>query len=420
MSPVSRRKALQLCAALLPSTGAGCLSGAGSSTPETACQPSSPGPSPTADRWPMIGSDPTNTGYTPLTTGRQHAPPAEEVAPLEIGNGGFAFGNDALYVGAVTNDTGRLYALDSRTGEVGWTVETPAPVTGSPALDPTTVYVVTGRDESNSGPGKGVLHAVARDDGTEQWRADLGGETISSPVVADDHVYIGRDTVLDSWLFAFDAATGEEVWRFDTGDYFYGWPAVTSAFVYIVGADFRLYALDRQSGTVQWEFGGTSSDHHPGSPPTVVEGTVIVGTGGSVVAVNACTGAHEWTVRTDDQTTNGGVLAGVSVGGDTVYASVARHDSRPGTRVVALDRESGSNRWSTDVTPDTFWLSKPVVTDDTVFVGLSRPNRGVQALATEDGTVRWTTDAGGRRLIAANNKLYSADQGQIYSFALDT
>lgn len=420
MSPVFRRGALQLGGLLLGSTVTGCLSGLTAENTEVPCETDAPTSRPTTDRWPMAGYGPTNAGYTPLAAGRDHAPTPETVASVALGIGGAVFGGDVLYLGAISGSPGRIRAVDAGTGERNWIVETSNPVTAAPALDETTVYAVSGIDESNTGPGEGVLHAVARDDGGERWRADLGGRTTSPPVVAGDHVFVGRDAITDSRLFAFDATTGEETWQFDAGDHLFGWPAVTDDTVYLVCADGRLYALDRESGAELWQF-GSGSDHSPRSPPTVVDGTAFVGTRRGVVAVNACSGEKQWAVRTDDRATDGqeGVFAGVSVAGDTLYAPVVRDGHSPAARVVALDVADGSERWSTAIEPAPFWLSRPVVTDDAVYVGLAREKRGVRALAASDGTLRWESERGGGRPIVADGALYSADRDRVYSFPLD-
>lgn len=419
MSKLTRRGALRIGGVGLSAVGAGCLAGLRSSSPDESCATGSPGPAPTNDRWPMKGYGPANGGYTPFRTERNRAPPAEPVAPIEIGNGGFAFADDVLYFGELADESGRLHAVDSTTGRARWIAETVHPITASPALDPTTAYVVSGGDLSADGPGNGFLHALSRTDGTERWRADLGGMTTSPPVVDGTHVYAGRTALLDSRVVAFDVETGDSIWEFDAGEHFPGWPAVTTERVYVVARDHQLYSLDRNSGTIQWQFSGDDIDHTPVSAPTVLDGTVYQGTYRGVVAIDACSGEHEWHVRPSVQPPDEtGVLTGVAVADDTVYASVMRDDDEPGLHVAAIGLERGTERWVRDISPDTFYLSKPVVTDDTVYVGLSRPNRGVQALARSDGTVRWKAPDGGRQPIIANGTLYTAGEGTVYSYSL--
>jgi hypothetical protein len=53
-------------------------------------------------------------------------------------------------------------------------------------------------------------------------------------------VYIGSR---DSHIYALDAATGEEVWRFQTGDWVTSSPAVVDGIVYIGGHNHYVYAI---------------------------------------------------------------------------------------------------------------------------------------------------------------------------------
>jgi len=52
----------------------------------------------------------------------------------------------------------------------------------------------------------------------------------SSPAVAGGVVYVGS---LDNWLYALDAETGQEKWRFKTDGEVYSSPAVAGGMVYV-------------------------------------------------------------------------------------------------------------------------------------------------------------------------------------------
>jgi hypothetical protein len=63
-------------------------------------------------------------------------------------------------------------------------------------------------------------HTGVYDDGgivqnnTELWRFETGGTVYSSPVVSNGVVYVGSN---DNNLYAIDAVTGTEKWRFKDG-----------------------------------------------------------------------------------------------------------------------------------------------------------------------------------------------------------
>ena len=73
----------------------------------------------------------------------------------------------------------------------------------------------------------------------------------SSPAVAGGVVYVGS---LDNWLYALDAETGQEKWRFKTDGEVVSSPAIAGRVVYVGSNDGRLYALDVETGQEKWRF----------------------------------------------------------------------------------------------------------------------------------------------------------------------
>ena len=74
------------------------------------------------------------------------------------------------------------------------------------------------------------------------WRFHTDG-SVSSPAVAEGLVYIGS---YDTHVYALDAATGEERWRFKTGYVHDSSPAVVDGVVYIGGWDGYVYAITEE------------------------------------------------------------------------------------------------------------------------------------------------------------------------------
>lgn len=61
------------------------------------------------------------------------------------------------------------------------------------------------------------------------------------PSLVDATVYVGSD---DGNLYAVDARSGEERWRFATGDEVFSSPVIVDGVVYIGSADGSLYAVE--------------------------------------------------------------------------------------------------------------------------------------------------------------------------------
>ncbi|MDE2806397.1 MAG: PQQ-dependent dehydrogenase, methanol/ethanol family [Gemmatimonadota bacterium] len=152
------------------------------------------------------------------------------------------------------------------------------------------------------------------------WRWEIpktGARLETTPLVVDGMLYA---TGALSFVFALDAATGEEIWRWDPGipDAENGGPraccgdvnrgvAVDGDIVYAALLDGRLVALDRHDGSVRWTTQTTlpGSDYTITGAPRVAGGAVIIGNGGAeygvrgyVTAYDAETGEQLWRTYT--------------------------------------------------------------------------------------------------------------------------
>ncbi|MFB6301002.1 MAG: PQQ-binding-like beta-propeller repeat protein [Halobacteriales archaeon] len=178
--------------------------------------------------------------------------------------------DDSLYLRSQEqNDNGNypVVAVTAADGNDRWRfsarVDEPFVPTGAVA-DTDTVYI-TEYD--------GWLFAVNADDGTEQWRRSVAGETRDSPVLASDTIYL---PAMDGTVHAIDATTGEERWSQTVG----GFPSivgVNAAGLFVEGGgkgsspSLQLYGHD---GTERWSF----TDTEKLTDPVVVGTRAIVGT----------------------------------------------------------------------------------------------------------------------------------------------
>lgn len=132
----------------------------------------------------------------------------------------------------------RLVGFDRESGEEAFTHDLPASLSGAPARagDGLVVPLLDG-----------TLRRVTRS-GTEQWRVDVGA-ALSGVTVADGTAYVGSATEA---LLAFDAATGERLWRGPLRNTVFAPPLVSDGRVFVGGADYYLYAFDADTGERQW------------------------------------------------------------------------------------------------------------------------------------------------------------------------
>lgn len=135
---------------------------------------------------------------------------------------------------------GPLYGLNSESGARLWTFE---PTTETDSYGAT---IADGVVYVNDSP---VLRAVSTADGTERWRVDLDRELSWSPRLLEDALYVGGENRVDAI-----STDGSERWQFVPGDDVGASVQGATAETVVVRSREALYALDKNSGRVQWRF----------------------------------------------------------------------------------------------------------------------------------------------------------------------
>ncbi|MBN9661962.1 MAG: PQQ-binding-like beta-propeller repeat protein [Acidobacteria bacterium] len=245
----------------------------------------------------------------------QSALKALRTAPVEkfAVNAGFrdwgpsTLAGNVILAGSPTG-AGGLFAVDTLTGKVKWShrpafksgtgsVSTPPAVSGGTVVVPyaaaypgavVALSLATGK-ELWRGPDPvldaavvirgdlayilakdGAFHALDLATGKERWKVALSASRpgcTSRPIVMDNNIYLtsSADAVAGdpkkpagNYLFALDAATGQERWRYRAeAPYVHqgvclGQPVVTATTIYGAG-DSYLYAIARDTGRDQWK-----------------------------------------------------------------------------------------------------------------------------------------------------------------------
>jgi outer membrane protein assembly factor BamB len=269
-----------------------------------------------------------------------------------VGSAAIAAGT--VYVG---DYGGHLHAIDQQTGKEKWNFKSSMPIASSPAVTDKAVYFVSSAGalvalDPVTGKPRWVfvaeyekkfeaknLHGYAP---AAQTIPDAWDLYISSPAVAQGKVFFGSG---DGGVYAVDAESGVLQWKFSTGDVVHASPAVANGTVYIGSWDGNLYAIDADSGRQRWVFkGGQDPAIHNQvgfqSSPAVVDGVVYVGCRDAhVYAIDANTGVKKWDYPTSKSWVNGtpAVRDGI------VYVGTA--DS---SRFMALDARTGRLRFNFD------------------------------------------------------------------------
>jgi outer membrane protein assembly factor BamB len=291
-------------------------------------------------------------------------------------------------------NSGRVYALDDDDGEVVWARRQKGEIAATPAIAGESVFV-SSMD--------GTLSAYGAGAGVPLWSFATAGSPIeSSPLVVDGVVYVG------TWagvLYAVDAATGRERWRFQAPDDIKGSAALANGLIVVGDYSGNVHALDPATGAERWTYTGGARFY---AGPAVSGDTIVIGdVGGAVVALDARDGSELWRRSTD---------------GSYVYSTAAIADGAAyigsyNGSFQALDLDDGSVRWSFDVGGRI--SGSATVVDGVVYVArLYAPgqSRRTYGLDTATGAVRYETDDGryspavgaGRTLYLVGTRLLDA------------
>ena len=304
---------------------------------------------------------------------------------------------NVLYFGG---DDGNIYALDAASGTQLWKHATGGPVPATPAIAGGTVYV---------GSYDGKFYALNARSGATKWKFSTGGERrfeakglhgmqpmnqtfadpydvyLSSPLVDKGLVYFGSG---DGNVYALDAVSGEQRWKFQTGDVVHASPALADGTLFFGSWDSYFYAVDAATGKEKWRYhaGEDALTHNQvgfQSSPSVVNGVVYTGCRDSnLYALDATTGKEKWRfstglswVITSPAVAHGKVVFATS--DSSLYHVV---DAATGK---ALLQQQG----------DAYVFASPAIAGDVVLVGVL--NGTLQARDLEKGDLLWEfqTDA---------------------------
>jgi len=231
--------------------------------------------------WPQFRHDAWHSGFSPDSA------PSTRILRWRFLTGGQvwsspAVSGDTLFVGS---DDSTVYALNTTTsnpnGEMFWSRRLTGRVRGSPAAAFGYVYVTCLGNPA-------YLYCLRASDGQIQWQYNIGTVSIfnSSPAVVDSMVFVGSES---RYLYCVKAITsnpnGELVWKYYTGKWIHGSPAVGYGRVYIgtAGGDttggYYLYCLEEfppdSNGNLLWRYYIGNRRNGMGVSPAVVDSLVF-------------------------------------------------------------------------------------------------------------------------------------------------
>ncbi len=354
---------------------------------------------PEFDTWPMYQFDERHTGYTHQTYDpetfslrwQKSLAPGYALNPVSAADGRvfvslvWYFGNGAS-----------LFALDSRDGETLWSKALGSPFSvNPPSVGYGSVYLQT----CNNG-GDTWLYAFDAETGDTVFRSSFGAqwERYYSPTIYDGTIYIDGGSY--GGMYAFDAYSGAQRWFAYLPQYDQWTPAIAGNYAYAYVGEYSpgLYVIERSTGQLRvfipdlnFDWNGWSMDL---APVVLENGDALAIHNGRLIRFDLQGKRIAWERKA--------AFSGQpSVSKGVIYAV-------NGGRVVALDEASGNELWGWS-SPRGTPKSPMIVTDSHVFVSTADAVYAVDLLSQD---AAWSYPAGGSLALGDEN-LYIAQSNGI-------
>lgn len=295
---------------------------------------------------------------------------------------------DVVVVGGSTGSNGaydkHLYGINDENGQEVWRF-TPPGDKGREFVD----GAVTDGKIIYAPNGDGNLYAIdpAQKDNNQPkviWTFNTGNRLWSKPLLADGKLYQGA---LDHKLYAIDAATGKELWRFEGASAPIAvQPTLKDGILYFGAFDSIFYAVNAKDGSLKWK---TVVDGWVWTAAAVTSDAVYFGdVKGKLYALVLSNGQRNWTFETRDSIKAQPVISGTSMYVVSVDTNVYAFDLKDIKKDAAGVVEFNSAKWRNE-TIGRRLLSSPVVMGDVLLIPVFDGDIKVWALDANTGSRKY-------------------------------
>jgi hypothetical protein len=372
-----------------------------------------------APDWGTYQGNAAHTGFVPVTlnasafnarwvwdapsySGVQWSPSA-----LTTGAGMFYVASGPNWNGSASGH--ELFSYKEADGSQVWShsfADLAFPNTNPPAFSGSTVFIAAGSQNST------YMFAFDAASGTQVFKAQMASqwEHYFAPTIANGLVYSDGGTY--GGMFAFDATTGVQQF-FATAGQYDGWtPAVdaTNAYAYTGGSlgiyDNRTGALLGSIGDPTYSWNGYTTNGAPvlGGANIVYAGNLSNRTSNSIVSFDTLSMAVRWSIR-------GAYSGNPAYSGGTLFAS----NNSP-FALEAYNEADGGKLWTwTPIAGDSNFVSDVLVTNNLVFVST---DANTYAIDRSTHLSVWSYPATGSLALSANGVLYIKSTNSIVAINL--
>jgi outer membrane protein assembly factor BamB len=241
-------------------------------------------------------------------------------------------------------------------------------VRSSPAVHNNVVFI--GSDENK-------LYALNATTGAEIWKYTMGADIESSAAIGYNRVYVGSSAP-DYRIYCLNETNGMLLWSFRTAGSITSSPCLSDNKVLFGSDDGKLYCLEATTGNHLWNF---STGGRVRSSPAVAYGKVFFGSFDSkVYALDLNNGRLIWSYTTD-----GSVTTSPSFVDGKVFVSTCN-------KIICLNVLSGDLIWN--YTTSSLHYSSPAIAGGNVYVGCN--DHKMYCLNAADGALKWNYTTGGQ------------------------
>ena len=289
------------------------------------------------------------------------------------------------------------------------------------------------------------------------WTFQAGDMIESTAAVVDGTVYVG---VLDGFLYALDAQTGERRWKYQAKGPIKASPSVDGGIIYFGDGDGVFYAVDINRQKLKWQF---NTEGEIISSANFIDDRVLFGSyDGFLYCLNRENGELIWKFETEgyvhgtpgvwtqtaresgdaqnfaivtgcdsylrvlnieDGTQTQQVNLGAYVGASPAISGNHIYCGTYGSEILAVNLEHGEIAWSYRHPKRRFpFFASAALTEDTVIIG--GRDKMVHALSSESGEPLWTYTAKSRiessAVIVGHRAFLGTTHGMIIALDVST
>ncbi len=295
-----------------------------------------------------------------------------------------------------------MYAISLDDGSLLWFFDAASSVEGSAAIDGESLFF---------GTGEGRFFALDSKTGNKLWRIDTEGRIAGGVNFAN--LADGSRAVLfgcyNGKLYCIHSRSGEKIWEYTTGNYINGTPAVHSGKIYFGGCDSYLRVLDLESG--REIFSADVGSYLPSSPAVSNNYVVAPTYSGSVICFSTADFSKLWSF--EDPEEDPLFLSSPAISGNTVVI---------GSRnafIYAIALDDGKLKWKSRSTGEID--TSAIVAEGRIAIFASKDGR-VHAMDMQDGKKIASYDTGeaisASPAMAEGKIIIGSEAGTIFALEL--